>query len=653
MKRLLRDDDEENQSTKRIKLFKTQSLLRELPIDVLSEIFAFIPCSIIIHNLTLVNKYFHDLITGDYEESITSDEQLSVIHNNDTRQFWSTICHNQYLPVLGIVVLNDNKQVNTKAVYSRDKFLVTVQPKCISLSKVSSANITSLLHIEPFVTKLKLSTTNFSEESILFMVLKQLLTVGNQKLFPSLTHLSLNEISLAHLVLIFNNDLSRFKYLKLNSSMILDNHLMKELKTGSLEELELYSVSEKDTTVTDLLDANSNTLKKFTCRYGGRCDEKFFESLMMIETLRLTFGYHSGRLNIVPLNNLKVLCIHGGRKDLSDFFTVNHPQLRKVTLMQTDSIRTVYAIEITQQKSITEMKLVNTHPILARALLQTLNVEELEALVLKSHPLILPEEIQFDLSKSSKLRKLKLQSAAYNIRPIIVTILPIMSQLTTLALHTVDKVAFEKVIKLEQLRSLEIQQLEMSFIRFTRYSIKFSTKLKILEIHEFRYGDLNDTQDQLYIIPPHIEIFCVTKLPGSSQTETMWILYLIATYKLENVTYNFVKDVAGCIAGLNNYQSYMGNPFFSVAGHVINTCKELFQSNIDTYPIAVDPSEKVCILNHFMKQLDFDYLKSECMKPKSDCIFTDLINQCQKEFNSYREKNYPLHARNTIDLVEQ
>jgi hypothetical protein len=66
-----------------MKVQHVQPLLTSLPIDLLCDIIAFILYSMVIHNISLVNNYFYSFITGDYDESITSDiDDLAVTHIN-------------------------------------------------------------------------------------------------------------------------------------------------------------------------------------------------------------------------------------------------------------------------------------------------------------------------------------------------------------------------------------------------------------------------------------------------------------------------------------------------------------------------------------------------------------------------------------------
>jgi hypothetical protein len=130
-----------------------------------------------------------------------------------------------------------------------------------------------------------------------------------------------------------------------------------------------------------------------------------------------------------------------------------------------------------------------------------------------------------------------------------------------------------------------------------------------------------------------VKLFKVANFPRATSELNIWILYLIATFNIESMTNYFVGDIVPYIFRLkhcSDFEEYICNPFFSIADYIVNRLKDHMNQIFDTWPILIELTEKKCIRDRFMKQLDVEYLRNNKV---GSCIFSKVV---QKSSNTFK-----------------
>jgi hypothetical protein len=493
--------------SKRVKHEKSNNNSIVIPQEVWFEIFQYIPYTHLIINLSLVNQYFYNMIL---KEGTT---------------LWKLVCENQ------LVLFNIKTRLAEKFVTTHRITSIHFHSKDFDIKRYLENDLLldTMKLIEPFVTHLKIP----SKQMLSYFYAKV-----QRRIFPHLTILDL-KLSLLELKNWFGTNLSQFKQLSICSNI----YSTKNIQFGSLENLTLESCGEFER---DILELNAKTLKyvQFTDIKDNFKSEYLKCIAPTLKHLTLINISHNS-LNLAEFSNpivfskLRFLEIVANTQFVYQFFSVMHPLLTEVIVNEYESQigaykRPVVAIQPTIRyfKYSGETELVRT--LVDRTIVEKFTYfrpfagQETIDLPLFIH---LRSLTLFSFEKRySNLVQIFQQTALSSLRLYrqfnIILYLPYLQNLYNLNVDKIDDQALYEVMKLPRLKRLTVNEMEMSFARFSRIAHEASSVTDIV-IENFK--QVISENDPVYIIAP-LETLIIQRLTLSTQysIEIKWVLMLAA-----------------------------------------------------------------------------------------------------------------------------
>jgi hypothetical protein len=543
--------------------------LMTLPSEIMIDIFTFVPYRKLIRSICLVNHCFHDVILG-----------------TDGTSFWQQLCKHQSIEF----------NVNTLQAQS---FVTKYQPPNIKFFTYGGTcnQGTTFELIEPFVTTLSFEGVydRYQYEEYFSDYYECI----DRPILPSLTRLDF-WISFETLMECFGTDLSRVKKLMLCQT---DNNIS-DIKFGSLENLSLDGTFDSD-----ILQHNLNTLH--TLDLWITHDTSNCLELVAPTISNLTINISNEVvLKQITFSQLRQIYISARLEQVVQFFSVTHPLLAKVNLIELDTHPPV-DISLAQQPSIRYITC-GTSIQLMKALLKVVDHKVVVSIEVHTEQLATNE---IDLSSFSKLEKLNINpsncsntenvmkqnnilscltlSEEFNIQPV----LSYLSNLRYLDVNTLDESTLSKVMKLPLLNTLKVNTLTTTYEYFTKLLIE-SSNIKNYSIGLFEENSVNHRMT--YIIPPlkSLNIDLLNSYFYSSGT-TRWILFVTSTMNVHEVNYSVLERTTEEL--LSEYKSKNQRPsnftILPIIQYLIKSLKNIVET--DKYLKLNNDLEKKMILDKF------------------------------------------------------
>jgi hypothetical protein len=604
MKRKLDDDSNETPKDKKIKLNdvvdnSNNNTWMTVPTEMMIEIFTFIPYRKLIHNLSLVNQYWYDIILG----------------KNTT--LWQHLFKHQCFE------FNSNFEAQWN-------FVKKYQPTDIKLMN-GARLMTAMELIEPFVTSL----TDASLFCFSMHLKKQRLG------FPNLQRLY-NDISLRELKKYFGTDLSRFKELTFTKC----DSLTLDVQFGSLQDIYLSQCGDIET---QIVKQNLKTLDKVEIEeINEQTNFECFEALApTLSTLTISIPKKIVQWKSVAFSKLRDVTIHAYGSHIEQFFSVTHPLLTKVDLYQKDKRRGTGRI-FAEQPSIKAVT-ANMSAQLINALLKVVNKKAVTHMILctqKNNSKII------ELSSFSNLECLSIEDTDSNDSSNIHDVLknnmissftinmtfklnPVLSYLHNLwelSVNTLDEATFSKLMKLPRLNTLAVNVMRISYGNFTRLISEEVSNIKHYSITSF---EIFESYSQIYVVPPleslHTGSIVLPNKYGVGGAH-QWIILVISTLNVDEVDYSVLNDItyqllSECFTPSWMKRNIFISPVEFLMKHLRIALNDVFEPSSTSMLANLNSQEMTIIKNRFENTLQKEQWKdTKTRHPALNYLITQANN---------------------------
>jgi hypothetical protein len=564
---------------KRIKVNETTVLPREIWI----EIFTFIPYQQLILKCSLVNHHFHDVILGE-----------------DSTSFWSHICNHQIIDI--IIDLDTVDQVS--------HFVTTNKPTSIKLFNLNftklKRNLTYRKKILEFVQVFEpFVTTVYAERRFPFHNLFRIYySEVKRRMFEKLEKCDAF-INLAELKQWFGTDLSRFKQLAIDTDGVKSTL---NLKFGSLEQVRFFDCGKVES---DVLKKNLQTIRRVKM-YLDDYDIEGFRCISPVLTyLHVKLKTFKESVTFSKLHTLKIIA---KPNNLMKFFSVTHPLLTKVIVIEQGI--TTESRELAAQPSISSFHYIGMSTSSINSLLKAMNPQLLHELSihsaaedhvisnidlsgfcnLKSIDLDAYPDVHFNkfdnVLKSNQLSSLKLIDS-YDLA------LPCLSHLLYLKLKVLDKDTLLGLMKLPNLRSITVEEMNITYSQFTQLTQESNNIIDYI-IDIFKSETV--TPESIYIINNVKKLFIHNAQNNFALLDSeKWIIYVVSTINVDEVNYeSFNHVVKGILTHCFSRSIFNRKDIFlSPVELVIRKLKDALNEVMEKKYLNINDEEKTMIMNKF------------------------------------------------------